>query len=255
MYYNGIKGGSISGEDRKPYEKVYYKEDSEKPIIMTPDPAYEIVRIRINDEDIEFTPEEDGTYQLPQFENVTEDKHVIVTYAKKTNKLVINKIDSETGENITGATFKLDQIEEREEILKEEVFGEKIDNGDIIPNVDKSSGEIENVLGDFINPETYYFVERDGKYVPTNSKTYQEENGGTVGIKNSTANSYVEIDLPCAKGTKVGRMDVWCNDEKIGEIPLVTDRALNRPTFFENIKLTKEQESIASLLIKEIQNI
>ena len=97
---------------------------------MVPDQGYEIVRIRINDEDIEITVNQDGTYQLPQFENVTEDKHVVVTYALKTNKIIINKIDSETRENITGATFTLDQIDERPEITNQEAFGNKTDNGD-----------------------------------------------------------------------------------------------------------------------------
>ena len=197
---DGIKGGSISGENKRPYETVKYGDTNTKEIIMTPDENYEIISITVNGEEYQFVANEDGTYTMPPFENITEDKHIVVTYVLKDNKIVINKIDSKTRENLTGAKFKLDQIEERE--VPESTIGELTDNGQEYENVD-STNEITNVLGSLTNNGTYYFIEENGTYVPTSSKTYQVANGGTAGKSNTTANSYIPIDLSSYTGKYV----------------------------------------------------
>ena len=52
------------------------------------------------------------------------------------------------------------------------------------------------MFGELTNNGTYYFVENEnGQLIPTNGKTYQVSQGGTAGIPNVTANSYVTIDL------------------------------------------------------------
>ena len=57
---DGIKGGSISGEDKSSYEKVKYGDNSTKEIIMIPEENYEIIGITINGEEYGFAENEDG---------------------------------------------------------------------------------------------------------------------------------------------------------------------------------------------------
>ena len=200
---DGVKGGSISGEGMNPYEKVKYGENSTKQIVMTPDENYEIIGITVNGEEWPFEENPDGTYTMPTFENMTEDKHVEVTYSLKDNKIIINKVDSkDNSKKLSGATFKLDQIEERTN--PENVVGEIVANGAEYAEADLDKGEVSGVLGDLTNNGTYYFVENsDGTLAPTNSKTYQTANEGSVGIQNSTANSYIPINLSDKEGKYV----------------------------------------------------
>ena len=203
---DGIKGGSISGEDKNPYEIVKYGDSSTQEIKMIPDEGYEIIKITINGEEIlDYEVNEDGSYILPQFTNVTEDKHIVVTYALSTNKITLNKVDSGSQEPLTGAKFKLDQIEERTEPNAEEIFGELTDNGAIYTIADiKNEITTEGIIGELTDNGTYYFVENeDGSIVPTNSKTYQLENGGTAGVGSTTAHSYIKIDLSGLEGEYV----------------------------------------------------
>ena len=210
---DNIKGGSISGEDEKPYERVKYGDTSMQEIKMVPDENYEIIGITINGEEYQFTANEDGSYTMPAFTNMTEDKYVEVTYALKANKITINKIDKNTKENLSGAIFKLDQIEERTEPNNEEIIGELTDNGQEYTEVNVGD-EITGKLGELTNNGTYYFVQNDaGAYTPTNSKTYQTANGGTAGIQNSTANSYIPIDLTDLTGQYAVVVNASCSSE------------------------------------------
>ena len=200
---DGVKGGSISGEGMNPYEVVKYGDNSTKEIVMTPDENYEIIGITVNGEEWPFEENPDGTYTMPTFENMTEDKHVEVTYSLKDNKIIINKVDSEdNNKKLPGATFKLDQIEERTN--PENVVGEIVANGAEYAEADLDKGEVSGVLGDLTNNGTYYFVENsDGTLAPTNSKTYQTANGGTAGVGSTTANSYIPINLSGKTGEYV----------------------------------------------------
>ena len=206
---DGIKGGTISGEGEEFYEIVKYGDNNIKEILMTPDEGYEIIKITINGEEYKFTANEDDTYLL-QLDNITEDKHIEVTYSLKDNKIIINKEDSNTKERLEGATFKLDQIEERK--VPEGIINKLTNNGQEYYKVDTTK-EIINAFGSLTNNGTYYFVEQDGKYVPTNSKTYQVANGGTTGKHNTTANSYLEIDLTDKEGKYVVVVNALCTSE------------------------------------------
>ena len=198
---DGVKGGSISGEDKNPYEKVKYGENSTNEIKMTPDENYEIISITVNGQEYPFTANEDGTYTMPQFTNMTEDKHIEVTYALKDNKLTINKVDSKTKTPLPGATFKIDQIEERTE--PENVIGELTANGETYYEAD-TTNEVTEVQGELTNNGTYYFIKNeDGTLTPTNGKKYQTENGGSTGKQSTTANSYIPIDLSSLEGQYV----------------------------------------------------
>ncbi len=207
---DGVKGGTISGEGKIAYEKVKYGDSSTKEIIMIPNKDYEIMGITVNGKEYPFIANEDGTYTMPQFENMVENKHIVVTFAMKDNKITINKVDRRTREPLAGVRFRLDQIEERTE--PENVIGELTNNGQTYIEIDKTN-EIADVLGKLTNNGTYYFVEQEGKYIPTNSKTYQTANGGTTGKHNTIANSYIEIDL----SNKEGKYVVCINAEVSSE--------------------------------------
>ena len=208
---DGIKGGAISGEDAKPYEKVKYGDTITKEIKMTPDENYEIIKITINGQEYPFTANEDGTYTMPPLTNITEDKKITVTYSLKDNKITINKVDSKTKEKLSGAEFKLDQIEERNE--PENAIGALTDNGQEYIDAQVGS-EITGKLGTLTNNGTYYFIQnQDGTYTPTNSKTYQSANGGSGGKGNTTANSYIPIDLTKETGKYAVVVNASCSSE------------------------------------------
>ncbi len=203
---DGVKGGAISGEDLYKYEEIKYNESSTKEIKITPDENYEIISITVNNKEWKFEAEADGSYTMPQFENMLEDKHIVATFAKKDNKIIINKVDSNNGNALQGAKFKLDQIEERNEPEIRNILGNLTDNGQSYFYAN-TENEITGVLGELTNNGTYYFVEQnDGNgnisYVPTNSKTWQVANvdGMVEGVQNSTANSYIPIDLSGLEG-------------------------------------------------------
>ena len=210
---DGIKGGSISGEDRSPYESVKYGDSSTKEIKMIPDENYEIIGITVNGEEYKFTKNADGSYTMPQFTNMIEDKHIVVTYSLKDNKITINKVDKKTKAKLTGAKFNLDQVEERIEPNNASIIGSLTDNGQVYTKTTITT-EVSGKIETLINNGTYYFVQNsDGTYTPTNSKTYQTANGGTAGIRSATANSYVLIDLTGLTGTYGVVVNASCSSE------------------------------------------
>ena len=210
---DNIKGGSISGEDESKYEVVKYGDSSTKEIKMIPDENYEIIGITVNGEEYQFSSNEDGSYTMPAFTNMTEDKKVVVTYSLKDNKITINKVDKNSREKLDGATFKLDQLEERANPNNQDIIGELTDNGQ--EYTEKNIGdEVTGRLGELTNNGTYYFVQNeDGTYTPTNSRTYQVANGGTEGISSSTANSYITIDLTGLTGQYKVVVNASCSSE------------------------------------------
>ena len=210
---DGIKGGSITGEDRSPYESVKYGDSSTKEIKMIPDENYEIIGITVNGEEYKFNKNADGSYTMPQFTNMTEDKHIVVTYSLKDNKITINKVDKKTKTKLAGAKFKLDQIEERTEPNNANIIGSLTDNGQEYIKTTTTT-EVSGKIGALTTNGTYYFVQNsDGTYTPTNSKTYQNANGGTAGIHSTTANSYIPIDLTGLMGTYAIVVNARCSSE------------------------------------------
>ena len=87
---DGVKGGTISGEDETPYEEVEYGKESLKDIIITPDEDYKILKITINGKEIDFTPEDDGSVILNKFTNVTSDKHIEVEFSKSVSSVIVH---------------------------------------------------------------------------------------------------------------------------------------------------------------------
>ena len=221
-----IKGGRISGEDQKQYEEVKYGETSTKEIKMIPDENYEIINVTVNGEEYPFEKDIDGSYTMPQFENVTENKHVEVTYSLKDNKITINKIDSVSREKLSNITFKLDQIEERIPPVNSNIIGPLTDNGATYYEADLENDVTSEVLGTLTSSSnnTYNFIEQDGKYYPTNSKTYQIANGGSGGIQGYTAYSYIPIDLRelTGKYVVVVNASISCENSDYGFVNIGT---------------------------------
>ena len=208
---DGVKGGTISGENNECYEKVKYGDSTIKDIIMKPDENYEIIGITINDEDYPVENLLDGSYTLPKLNNVTEDKHIVVKYALSTNKIIINKVDRNTKAKLAGAEFSIDQVDTREN--PENAMGGLVDNGYVVNRID-TSNEIEGRLGELTNNGTYYFVMNDdGTYTPTNSRAYQVANGGQDGVDDSVANSYIPIDLTGLEGNYQIMINYTCYSE------------------------------------------
>ena len=157
---------------------------------------------------------------MPIFTDMTEDKHIVVRYVLKDNKITINKVDSETKEKLAGAKFKIEQVDENSN--GEPLIGELTDNGKEYDGVNFGD-EVTDKLGELTDNGTYYFIKNaDGTYVPTNSKTYQTANGGSNGINSSTANSYMLIDLTDLSGTYGVVVNASCSSEGSYDIGYAT---------------------------------
>lgn len=204
--FEGVKGGTISGEDEEEYEIVKYGDSNTKEIKIVPNENYEILQIKVNEDDYPFEKASDGSYTMPVFANVTEDKNIVVTFGLADNKLTINKVDNITKTPLQGAEFTIEQVEEREN--PENVIG----------SITSNSSELQDIYNPFIaQANRFYFPEQDGKYISNNNLAYQSENDMKgapeeiieSNIANSTANSVTVINL----SKKTGRYLLEINAE------------------------------------------
>ena len=197
-------GGSISGENDESYEIINYKNNNTKDIEMIPENGYEIVKITINGEKIGYTVSEDGSYLIPAgyFENVDEDKHIVVTYALKNQVLTIVKEDSaDSSEKLEGVIFK---IESQGEDL---YYKEEITDSNGIIKVD-------------LQPGTYKITEikaKDGYVLDSNEHIVVMEAGVEKSITITNRKKRKLTVHHYLKGTdnKVAKDDVYDGD--IGE--------------------------------------
>ena len=137
---NGVKYGSISGDGLSSYEMVKYGENNTKDIVIQPiSDYYEIMKITVNGKEWPFKANSDGTYTMPKFENITEDKHIVVTFGISTLKIKINKVDSETGEKLKGAVL---QVKSGDYVYVEETTN---DEGQITTTIPYGNFVIEEV--------------------------------------------------------------------------------------------------------------
>lgn len=208
---NGIKGGSISGEGRTPYETVVYGNDNTKEIKMIPEPGYVITKITINGQEVEFERTEDGSYVLPPFTNITEDKHIVVTYIEKEKQapeIIVHHY-------IKGTTTKVAPDERYTGELDEEYTTK--------PRVDLSDYEL--------------IKDEQGEYkIPQNaSGTYQKETQEIIYEYEQrkvllTVHHYIEgttIPVPLLDGTEA--LDV--TDEQIEGTPYTTTPVIPNPMY------------------------
>ena len=210
-------GGTITGRYTNEYipgefiqfvENVKHGNNSEQPIVIKPITDYAIVEITINGEKIAFTPDENGIVTLPVFENVTENKHIVVKFATQNHTIKVKKVN-EAGETLESATFEVKSNNDTP------TLGTLIDNGrDYIEIRDDKKIDLSTETGIFGTPigiTQNYNVEDKTKDVTSsvlgaisdNGNTYtfvSNGNGGYVSTpdmkgKADTANSYFEIDL------------------------------------------------------------
>jgi len=182
---NEFIGGTISGEDNtifskpgkmiKYVETVEYNDSNKRDILIVPDEGYLVYSINLNGEPWNLKSDENGNYAIPSgfFSEVKQDYHIAVKFEKKSQTLVINKVDSSNkNRKIANAEFKIFRIEER--------------------------AQITNEVKEIIKASTYGFNNVNGKYVSSNK------------YNNSTScNSYIPIDL--TKGT--GKYNLTVNAE------------------------------------------
>ena len=87
-----VKGGTITDEGKKSHEYVLKNRNSQNEVIITPNNGYEIVKITINNETLDYKNllDEKGKVTIPKefFKNVQEDKHIQVEFRKKTKVYV-----------------------------------------------------------------------------------------------------------------------------------------------------------------------
>lgn len=174
-------GGTISGEYRSEninfVESVQYKKDSTQEIKVKADDDYHIVKILINDEEVDFSQTGDREFALPEghFKEVTEDKHIVVIFEKIDN-FIINKVDEEdSNKKLEGAKFTIEK--------------------QISPN--------ELMLETKSNSSYPFYLSGNMPYYSTNN-----------GISNSISSSYVPIDLRGYDGKFVLSATAYISSEK-----------------------------------------
>ena len=79
------------GNHKKLVETIKYNQNGEQAITITPNTNYSIVGITINGIEYEYSASEtDGSVIIPAFENVTEDKNIIVKVNKNMTEVKVN---------------------------------------------------------------------------------------------------------------------------------------------------------------------
>jgi len=179
-------GGTISGQNQTPYETVRYGENSIKDIIITPNANYRVKKITINGLETSYIENIDKTVYMPQFENMTEDKHVVVSFEK-----------------ISGGTVTVKYLEygtEEELAPSETITGNCGDpyttTRKNIPNYEPQGSDPSNKEGTILEEEQeviYYYIRSTGtvtiRYLEqgTNQEIAQQELlGGYVGENYTT---------------------------------------------------------------------
>lgn len=180
---DGVRGGSISGEDQSPYETVIYGNDSMQEIKIVPEKDYKVVKITINGENYDFTPADDGTVTMSQFTKMDVNKHIVVTFSNTASSILVHHyIDGTTtkvaeDEHIAGNIGK--PYTTRPHTDLEEYELKQQDGNYVIP---------ENASGTFAKEEqviTYYYVKKQVSltvhhYIEGTSEGVPLKNGGVA---------------------------------------------------------------------------
>ena len=141
-----VDGGTISGKDEQPYEEVSYKHTSTKDILIDPDDGYQITSIKINGEQIEFTPDENGNVLLDKFTDMQENKEVIVKFEPiYESNFTLKKTDEVTNEPLEGIQFAVYYLSVGNDFAKDKngrYIGELNENGIYVVTTD-ANGEVK----------------------------------------------------------------------------------------------------------------
>ena len=153
------EGGQVVIGASKLYENVKYNENSVEDIIITPETGYQIKTIEINEQNYEFVPEEDGTVTLSKFENVTQNKNIVVTFVKieQSSNVIIHHYKWENG---AGTTTKL--------VADEQITGELGETYSTTPKVGLEKYELIT-NSDYYGEDIPEGLQADDYYIPENS--------------------------------------------------------------------------------------
>lgn len=173
------EGGTITGNGEEYLEKVKYGMNSSKKIIVIPDQNYEIDTISINGNNVDFTLNDNGTVELGQFINVTEDKEISVKFKKSSSKLIVSYVEEKTGNKL---------IEDK--VINGFAGDEYIVNATVIPHYKLTDNMPETVSGRFEkgqNNITFFYEEDTGSVVVS----YVEKKTGNKLLKDDVLTGFV----------------------------------------------------------------
>ena len=107
-------GGTITGDNtetpnKKLVEKVKNGYDSTKEIVIEPATGYTVYSVKINNRDYKFVPDERGIVKIPVFKEVTENKHITVSFEKNISSVLVHHYLKDKDGNYTEKTLADDE--------------------------------------------------------------------------------------------------------------------------------------------------
>lgn len=97
-------GGTISGEGLDAFEIVKHGQNSTKEIIVKPDDRYEVLTIKENGNNLQYKLNDNGSVNLSNIINITEDKVISVEFKLRTSKVTIEYIEKDTNQKLMNST-------------------------------------------------------------------------------------------------------------------------------------------------------
>jgi len=118
------EGGSISNSG----ETILNRGNSTKEYVITPNNGYKISTIKVNGEEVSFSENDDHSYTIPAgyFEDVQENKNIVVTFEKISSKVTVSYIDETTGENLATEVVIEGFVNDEYEIEEKAIEGYEI---------------------------------------------------------------------------------------------------------------------------------
>lgn len=118
-----VKGGTISGEDQNPYEIVQQGKSNTKQIIIKPDSGYQAKEVTINGKVIEIKDQlqEDNTIIIPFFNDINEDKYIVVEYEKIQSKVRVQFLEKGTNKELSKEEIKYGYVNDKYETKEKEI--------------------------------------------------------------------------------------------------------------------------------------
>ncbi|MCR5788011.1 MAG: MucBP domain-containing protein [Bacilli bacterium] len=150
ILYDGTDPGTV--------ENVKYGDTTVNEVKVTPNAGYYISSITINDNKIDFSVDENGVAILDPIENVTENKHIYVTFKLGDSKVIVHHYLDGTTTRIAGDDILAGQIGS-DYITEPKITGQydlvKDDNGEyVIPS------NYKGLFGQSNIEVTYYYIDQ-----------------------------------------------------------------------------------------------
>ena len=233
-------GGTISGQGDNPYETVVHGENSIKDIVCTPDYGYRIESITVNGEAIEFTENEDGTYTLDKFINMTEDKHIIVRYVRKDTSVIVKHVTEdgvdlvqpETIEGKVGDTYNTEPKEFDDYEIK--IVPENADG-----QMTEEQIEVVYVYSQIKGKVTITKVDKDDTSKLLEGATYKIEKLDEEG---NVDNTFVSQEKTTGEDGQVEFTDLTVGKYRVTEIKAPQGYELSKSDI--EVEITKEQREL-----------